>query len=213
MRISPASPPPRVRPAGSRDRARIRAAAGHDRRPRNGEPRSPRCCIATLKAHEESGLRSALRVTPTDIRDQGRAAQLRAPGRPVGPSRRSLRAVHRDAGADILPSSRSAARRSTTSPGVRRHPRHRLRAGGLAPRDMAWLWDADRGLCAHGTAAAPGGDTACGFANTAMQLAHQKMLPEVLAAVVARCVRGAQPGGFRAQGRSALRRTAPTKAR
>ena len=29
-----------------------------------------------------------------------------------------------------------------------------------------------------------GGDTACGFANTAMQLAHQKMLPEVLAAVV-----------------------------
>ncbi len=30
----------------------------------------------------------------------------------------------------------------------------------------------------------PGGDSACGFANTAMQLAHQKMLPEVLAAVV-----------------------------
>jgi methanol--5-hydroxybenzimidazolylcobamide Co-methyltransferase len=29
-----------------------------------------------------------------------------------------------------------------------------------------------------------GGDSACGFANTAMQLAHQKMLPEVLAAVV-----------------------------
>jgi len=28
------------------------------------------------------------------------------------------------------------------------------------------------------------GDSACGFANTAMQLAHQKMLPEVLAAVV-----------------------------
>lgn len=29
-----------------------------------------------------------------------------------------------------------------------------------------------------------GADSACGFANTAMQLAHQKMLPEVLAAVV-----------------------------
>jgi methanol--5-hydroxybenzimidazolylcobamide Co-methyltransferase len=29
----------------------------------------------------------------------------------------------------------------------------------------------------------PGGDTACGFGNTAMQLAHQGMLPEVLAAV------------------------------
>ena len=31
---------------------------------------------------------------------------------------------------------------------------------------------------------APGGDTARGFADTAMQLAHQKMLPEALAAVV-----------------------------
>jgi methanol--5-hydroxybenzimidazolylcobamide Co-methyltransferase len=29
----------------------------------------------------------------------------------------------------------------------------------------------------------PGGDTACGFGNTAMQLAHQGMLPEVVAAV------------------------------
>ena len=35
-----------------------------------------------------------------------------------------------------------------------------------------------------GTKTVPGGDTACGFANTAMQLAHQKMLPETLAAVV-----------------------------
>jgi methanol--5-hydroxybenzimidazolylcobamide Co-methyltransferase len=29
-----------------------------------------------------------------------------------------------------------------------------------------------------------GGDTACGFGNTAMQLAHQRLLPETLAAVV-----------------------------
>jgi len=39
----------------------------------------------------------------------------------------------------------------------------------------------DQDLC---TEAVPGGDSACGFANTAMQLAHQQMLPEVLAAVV-----------------------------
>jgi methanol--5-hydroxybenzimidazolylcobamide Co-methyltransferase len=39
-------------------------------------------------------------------------------------------------------------------------------------------------MCAQSGHAVPGGDSACGFANTAMQLAHQKMLPEVLAAVV-----------------------------
>ncbi|HEU0138851.1 MAG TPA: methyltransferase MtaB domain-containing protein, partial [Bryobacteraceae bacterium] len=55
--------------------------------------------------------------------------------------------------------------------------------GVLAPRDMAWLWEKIVDFC-KGTRAVPGGDSACGFANTAMQLAHQKMLPEVLAAVV-----------------------------
>ena len=57
--------------------------------------------------------------------------------------------------------------------------------GVLAPRDMAWLWDNISSICGRGDRmVVPGGDTACGFANTAMQLAHQKMLPEVLAAVV-----------------------------
>jgi methanol--5-hydroxybenzimidazolylcobamide Co-methyltransferase len=54
--------------------------------------------------------------------------------------------------------------------------------GVLAPRDVAWLWERTTAACKG--QAMPGGDTACGFANTAMQLAHQKMLPEVLAAVV-----------------------------
>jgi methanol--5-hydroxybenzimidazolylcobamide Co-methyltransferase len=39
-------------------------------------------------------------------------------------------------------------------------------------------------MCESSRMAVPGGDTACGFANTEMQLAQQKMLPEVLAAVV-----------------------------
>ena len=55
--------------------------------------------------------------------------------------------------------------------------------GVLAPRDMAWLWTEITRMC-DGRATVPGGDTACGFGNTAMQLSHQKMLPEVLAAVV-----------------------------
>jgi methanol---5-hydroxybenzimidazolylcobamide Co-methyltransferase len=48
---------------------------------------------------------------------------------------------------------------------------------------MAWLWDKIVGICRARPWVIPGGDTACGFGNTAMQLAHQGMLPEVLAAV------------------------------
>jgi methanol--5-hydroxybenzimidazolylcobamide Co-methyltransferase len=48
---------------------------------------------------------------------------------------------------------------------------------------MEWLWgELVAAAAAEGKIA--GGDSACGFANTAMQLAHQKLLPEVLAAVV-----------------------------
>ena len=59
-----------------------------------------------------------------------------------------------------------------------------LALGVLAPRDMTWLWDQIRKICERHPGVVPGGDSACGFANTAMQLAGQKMLPEVLAAVV-----------------------------
>jgi methanol--5-hydroxybenzimidazolylcobamide Co-methyltransferase len=55
--------------------------------------------------------------------------------------------------------------------------------GVLAPRDMEWLWKAIVEISRkHGVV--PGGDSACGFANTAMQLAGQGMLPEVLATVI-----------------------------
>ncbi len=56
--------------------------------------------------------------------------------------------------------------------------------GVLSPRDMAYLWARIREICDDHPGVVPGGDSACGFANTAMQLAGQKMLPEVLAAVV-----------------------------
>ncbi len=53
----------------------------------------------------------------------------------------------------------------------------------LAPRDMEWLWTKIVEI-AHRHKVIPGADSACGFANTAMQLAGQGMLPEVLAAVI-----------------------------
>jgi methanol--5-hydroxybenzimidazolylcobamide Co-methyltransferase len=134
-------------------------------------------------AYERHGLRGALRVTPTDIRDQERPPALRE-----GPAWENLKRSFElviEAGADIV---------SIESVGGKElHDSALMYAdvegiafalGVLAPRDMSWLWDRISAMCRAGGRAIPGGDTACGFANTAMQLAHQKMLPEVLAAVV-----------------------------
>lgn len=55
--------------------------------------------------------------------------------------------------------------------------------GELAARDMEFVWQRVVELChRHGKIA--GGDAACGFANTAMQLAGKRMIPTVVAAVV-----------------------------
>jgi methanol--5-hydroxybenzimidazolylcobamide Co-methyltransferase len=55
--------------------------------------------------------------------------------------------------------------------------------GELASRDMAFVWDRIVDIAVkHGNV--PGGDAACGFANTAMQLARKRMIPGVFAAVV-----------------------------
>jgi methanol--5-hydroxybenzimidazolylcobamide Co-methyltransferase len=134
------------------------------------------------QAHEKSGLRCALRVTPTDIRDQSKPPILRS-GEAWDKLKRSFQLCIA-AGADMV---------SIESVGGKEVHDQALMFGDvfgimfalgvLAPRDMAWLWGEIVRLC-EGTRAAPAGDSACGFANTAMQLAHQKMLPETLAAVV-----------------------------
>ena len=85
--------------------------------------------------------------------------------------------------------------------------------GVLAPRDMAYLWARIRDdLRRTIPASSAGGDSACGFANTAMQLAGQKMLPEVLAAVV-RAMSAARALCAFEQGAVGPRKTAPTRAR
>ncbi len=134
------------------------------------------------QAHARHGLPCALRVTPTDIRDQAKPPLLRK-GAPWEQLSKSLE-KNIVAGADII-SIESVGGKEVHDQGLLYGD---LRAvvfalGVLAPRDMAWLWKRICEMCAEG-GVVPGGDSACGFANTAMQLAHQKMLPEVLAAVV-----------------------------
>lgn len=135
------------------------------------------------EAHEKHGLKCALRVTPTDIRDQGKPPALRS-----GPGWDRLRRSFElciEAGADIV-SIESVGGKEVHDPGLLYGDIRSIAfaLGVLAPRDMSWLWDEIVRMCKADGWAVPGGDTACGFANTAMQLAHQKMLPETLAAVV-----------------------------
>jgi methanol---5-hydroxybenzimidazolylcobamide Co-methyltransferase len=134
-------------------------------------------------AYDKHGLKSALRVTPTDIRDKGKPPALRQ-----GEAWRRLRESFEkcaDAGADIL-SIESIGGKEVHDYGLMYGdmPSILFALGVLAPRDMAWLWMEISGICARRAGVVSGGDTACAFGNTAMQLAHQRMLPEVLAAVV-----------------------------
>jgi len=135
------------------------------------------------EAYDRHGLRSALRVTPTDIRDQTRPPVLRE-GAPWENLARSFEMCI-EAGADIV-SIESVGGKELHDPGLMYADLRQIvfAVGVLAPRDTAWLWDRISQMCGAQGRAIPGGDSACGFANTAMQLAHQKMLPEVLAAVV-----------------------------
>jgi methanol--5-hydroxybenzimidazolylcobamide Co-methyltransferase len=136
------------------------------------------------EAHTRTGLKCALRVTPTDIRDQGKRPLLRT-GSAWEKLKQSL-VLCREAGADIL-SIESVGGKEVHDQALMYGDISGLvfALGVLAQRDMAWLWDQITYVCSSGSRAViPGGDTACAFANTAMQLAHQKMLPEVLAAVV-----------------------------
>ena len=134
------------------------------------------------RLHENTGIPCALRVTPTDIRDMERPPLLRS-GRAWDALRASLSACAR-AGADVL-SIESVGGKEVHDQALLYGdvPGMMFALGVLAPRDMEFLWDAVVGVCRE-TGVVPGGDSACGFANTAMQLAGQGMLPEVLASVI-----------------------------
>lgn len=131
--------------------------------------------------HSEHGLRSALRLTPNDTRDHVRPPVMRSGAYWDGMVR--LFRMAGDAGADMI------AIESTGGKEI--HDQALMDAdiegivyalGILAPRDMEFLWTEIVDAC-RASKIVPSGDTACGFANTAMVLAEQRMIPRVLAAV------------------------------
>ena len=132
--------------------------------------------------HADHGLRSALRVTPTDIRDIQRPIHQRS-----GPCWQAMRDSFRrcaSAGADLLSIESTGGKEVCDGALVQCDLQAVLFGlGVLGVRDMAFLWDAIGQAC-EGTRCKPAGDTACGFANTAMVLADRHMIPRVFASVV-----------------------------
>lgn len=133
-------------------------------------------------AHTKHGLKCVLRMTPNDTREMERPPVMRS-GQLFD---RMLETFDGAAalGAELL---------SIESVGGKEVHDDALMNGDLAAvifslcvmgvRDMRFLWtELDRIARAHGVHCA--GDTACGFGNTAMVLAEQRMIPRVFAAVV-----------------------------
>ncbi len=134
------------------------------------------------EVHEKRGLNCALRVTPTDIRKVAKPPLMHSGE--AWDALRQLLELNAEAGADIVfiesvggKEVHDKALVLADVPGIV------FALGVLSPRDMSWLWAQIRDICDRRPGVVPGGDSACGFANTAMQLAGQKMLPD-LAAVV-----------------------------
>jgi methanol--5-hydroxybenzimidazolylcobamide Co-methyltransferase len=134
------------------------------------------------EAHAKSGLKTVLRMTPNDTREMERPPRMRS-----GPLWECMLETFDGsarAGAELL---------SIESVGGKEVHDVALTMGDIrgvvfalcvmGVRDMRFLWTALQGVAdRHGVHCA--GDTACGFGNTAMVLAEQRLIPRVFAAVV-----------------------------
>lgn len=140
---------------------------------------------AMAETHEKCGLKSSLRMTPNDTREMVRPPVMRS-GELLDAM---LELFDRSsaAGAELL---------SIESVGGKEVHDEALMTGDLQQavfalcvmgvRDMRFLWTKIADIAAKNGAFAAG-DTACGFGNTAMVLAEQKMIPRVFSAVI-RCI-------------------------
>lgn len=137
---------------------------------------------AGLDAAAGRGVVPGLRVTPNDLREFARPPLLRE-GPLLAAMLASFDGVAR-AGADLLAIESTGGKELHDGALLAADlPAIVLALGVLAPRDMEFCWDAIVEV-AGATGALPSGDSACGFANTAMVLADQRHIPRVLAALV-----------------------------
>ncbi|MEN8193968.1 MAG: methyltransferase MtaB domain-containing protein [Bacteroidota bacterium] len=133
------------------------------------------------KFYDETNIPNALRVTVLDLRDADHPPLLRS-GEPTEKTLKGFE-LCAQAGADIL-SIESVGGKEVHDQALMYGDLYGMVAslGILAHRDMSWLWNQITEI-ANKYDIISGGDSACGFSNTAMQLAGQGMLPSVLAAL------------------------------
>ncbi|NLO83206.1 MAG: methanol--corrinoid methyltransferase [Clostridiales bacterium] len=138
--------------------------------------------LDNMKEYQEKyGLKSLLRCTPNDIREMVRPSLMRS-----GQFLESMLKIFRacaEAGADILAIESTGGKELHDEALINCDIRKVVFAlGVLGVRDMRFLWS-NIVKIAEETGTIAGGDTACGFANTALALAEQGMIPRVFAAV------------------------------
>jgi methanol--5-hydroxybenzimidazolylcobamide Co-methyltransferase len=138
------------------------------------------------EVYEKHGLRGAARITPADIRGPAGIKGVK----PVMRHGELWNKLNRSfdlciaAGGDLI-SIESIGAKEVHDEGLMYGDTRAIvfSLGVLACRDMTWLWDQIVAKCEKSGHSVAAGDTACGFANTSMVLAYQKMLPDVVAAV------------------------------
>ena len=128
------------------------------------------------------GLKSEIRLTPNDLREFERPAKQRTSAL-LNPMM-ELFEQGALAGGDLLSIESTGGKEVSDDALMNCDIKTVLFAlAVLGVRDMQFLWKKIVGIAAaHGKIAA--GDSACGFANTAMVLAEKKYIPKVFAALV-----------------------------
>jgi len=128
------------------------------------------------------GIKTALRVTPNDIREFSRPPLMRQ-GEYVEKMFRSFE-LCAQAGADMF-SIESTGGKEVHDDAILNGdlPLSVFALGILGSRDMAYLWEQIVKISKEYDVV-PAGDSACGFGNTAMVLAEQRFIPRVWAAVI-----------------------------
>jgi len=130
--------------------------------------------------YAEHGFKSEIRLTPNDTRDFDRPPRMRSSSR-LEPMLRLFEEGAR-AGGDLLSIESTGGKELHDDALLYCDTRGVVFAlAVLGVRDMGFLWEKIVGI-AKKTGKIAGGDTACGFANTAMVLAEKHYIPRVFAA-------------------------------
>ncbi len=132
--------------------------------------------------YQKYGLKSEIRLTPNDTRDFERPPKMRSSSYLDNMFELFERGA--EAGGDLLSIESTGGKEICDDALIMCDIQQVVFSlAVLGVRDMRFLWKRIVDI-AHRTGKIAGGDTACGFANTAMVLAEKKYIPSVFAAAV-----------------------------